>query len=87
MLVYCFYGLCLGIAGLGALWARYARRTFEYPHRSRKVVDSPCGSEGSGDDGRRGHEIVGEGVVQIPLQLEDVLDLLELLLVSAVTSH
>lgn len=42
-------------------------RTFEDPHRGREVIDSPGGPQRGGDDGGRGHEIVGEGVVQVPL--------------------
>jgi len=60
-----------------------ARRTLEYPDGGREVVDAPGGSEGSDDNAGRGHEIVGEGVVEVALQLEDVLHALELLLVSA----
>lgn len=60
-----------------------ARRTLEYPDGGREVVDAPGGSEGSDDNAGRGHEIVGEGVVEVTLQLEDVLHALELLLVSA----
>ena len=59
------------------------KRTLEYPDGGREVVDAPGGSEGSDDDAGGGHEIVGESVVEVTLQLEDVLDVLELLLVSA----
>ena len=59
------------------------KRTLEYPDGGGKVVDAPGGSEGSDDDAGRGNEIVGESVVEVTLQLEDVLDVLELLLVSA----
>ena len=62
------------------------RRTLEYPHSSRVVVDSAGGLEGGGDDGGRGDEVVGEGVVQVALQLEDVLDGVEFLLVSVARS-
>jgi hypothetical protein len=58
-------------------------RTLEYPDGGREVVDAPGGSEGSNDNAGGGHEIVGEGVVEVTLQLEDVLHALELLLVSA----
>lgn len=61
----------------------HAERTLEYPDGGREVVDAPGGSEGSDDDAGGGHEIVGEGVVKVTLQLEDVLHALELLLVSA----
>ena len=57
--------------------------TLEYPDGGREVVDAPGGSEGSDDDAGGGDEIVGESVVEVTLQLEDVLDVLELLLVSA----
>ena len=59
------------------------KRTLEYPDGGGEVVDAPGGSEGSDDDAGRGDEIVGESVVEVTLQLEDVLDVLELLLVSA----
>ena len=62
---------------------RRRRHTLEYPDGGREVVDAPGGSEGSDDDAGRGHEIVGESVVEVTLQLEDVLHVLELLLVSA----
>ena len=58
-------------------------RTFKHPYRSRKIIDSPCRSQGSSDDGGRGDEIVGEGVVEVALELEDILDLLEFFFVSA----
>lgn len=58
-------------------------RTLKYPHSGREVVDSPRGSQGGGDDGWRGHEVVGEGVVEVALQFEDVLHLLEFFFVSA----
>jgi len=57
-------------------------RTLEYPDGSREVVDAAGGSEGSDDNAGGGNEIVGEGVVEVTLQLEDVLHTLELLLVS-----
>jgi hypothetical protein len=44
-------------------------RTFEDADGGSKVVDSPSGLEGGGDDGGRGDEIVGEGVVQVALVL------------------
>jgi hypothetical protein len=59
-----------------------AKRTLEYPDGGREVVDAPGGSEGGDDDAGGGHEIVGEGVVEVALQLEDVLHALKLLLVS-----
>ena len=43
------------------------RHTFENSHGSGVVVYSSCGSKGSGYDGWRGHEVVGEGVVEITL--------------------
>ena len=61
----------------------HAERTLEYPDGGREVVDAPGGSEGSDDNAGGGDEIVGESVVEVTLQLEDVLDVLELLLVSA----
>ena len=59
------------------------KHTLEYPDGGREVVDAAGGSEGGDDDARGGDKIVGEGVVEVTLQLEDVLDVLELLLVSA----
>jgi hypothetical protein len=66
-------------------WRRRKRqkRTLEYPDGGGEVVDAAGGSEGSDDNAGRGDEIVGESVVEVTLQLEDVLDVLELLLVSA----
>lgn len=97
--------------------------TLEDPDGSGEVVDPPGGTQGGGADGRRGDEIVGEGVVQVALvvggrsvsptllymlvrcpgypqqlrwwwlasetylQLEDILDVVELLLVSVVGGH
>ena len=43
-------------------------RTFENADSSSKVVDSPGGLEGGGDDGGRGDEVVGEGVVEVALE-------------------
>jgi len=57
--------------------------TLKYPHSGREVVNSPRRSQRSGNDGRGRDEIVGKGVVEVALQLEDVLDLVELLLVPA----
>lgn len=57
--------------------------TLEYSHGGGKVIDPPGGPEGGGDDGGRGDQVVGEGVVEVALQLEDVVDALEFLLVSA----
>jgi hypothetical protein len=42
-------------------------RTFKDPHGGGEIVDSASGSQRSGDDGGRGHEIVRECVVQITL--------------------
>ncbi len=61
---------------------RSIQRTFEYSHGGRIVVDSPCCSECRGDDRGRGDEIVGEGVVEVALEFEDVLYLVKLFLVS-----
>jgi hypothetical protein len=44
-----------------------AKRTLEYPDGGREVVDAPGGSEGGDDDAGGGHEIVGEGVVEVAL--------------------
>lgn len=44
-----------------------ARLTFEDPHGGGVVVDASGGLEGCDDDGRRGHQVVGEGVVQVAL--------------------
>lgn len=41
-------------------WGRY---TLEYPNGGREVVDSSGGAESSGDDGRRGDEIIGKCIV------------------------
>lgn len=49
---------------------RETGRTLEDPHGSGEVVDPPGGVERSGADGRRGDEIVGEGVVQVALLIE-----------------
>ena len=59
------------------------KHTLEYPDGGGEVVDAPGGSEGSDDNAGGGDKIVGESVVEVALQLEDVLDVLELLLVSA----
>jgi hypothetical protein len=71
------------LVSLRGLRACREKRTLEYPDGSREVVDAPGGSEGSDDNAGRGDKIVGESVVQVTLQLEDVLHVLELLLVSA----
>ena len=42
-------------------------RTFENPDSGRVIVDSPRRSQGRGDDGGRGNEIVGESVVEVAL--------------------
>lgn len=42
-------------------------RTLEDPDSGGEVVDSPRSPEGSGNNGGRGDEIVGEGVVQVAL--------------------
>ena len=44
-------------------------RTLEDPDGGGVVVDSPGSPEGGGEDGGRGDEIVGEGVVQVALWL------------------
>lgn len=54
----------------------------EYPHGGGEVVDAAGGAEGSGDDRWGWDQIVGESVVEVALQLEDVLDRVEFLLVS-----
>lgn len=41
--------------------------TFENPHRSREIVNPPRRPQGSSDDGRTRHEIVGESVVEVSL--------------------
>lgn len=45
-------------------------RTFENPDGCREIIDSSCGSQGCGDDARRGNEIVGEAIVEIALSLK-----------------
>lgn len=57
--------------------------TLKYPHSRWVVVDSASCPQCSGDDRRRWDQIVGESVVEVTLQLENILDLLELLLVPA----
>lgn len=57
--------------------------TFEYPHGRREIIHPSRGAQSGDDDGGRGHEIVRKCVVQIALQLENVLDLIELFLISA----
>lgn len=57
--------------------------TLEYSHGSWVVIDSPGGPQSSGDNGWGGHEIVCEGVVEVTLELEDILDRFEFLLVPA----
>lgn len=42
-------------------------RTFEDPDRSGKVVHPASSAQGSGENLNRGHEIVGEGIVQVAL--------------------
>ena len=56
--------------------------TFKHSDRSRVIIHSPRGFQGGCNDGGRGHEIVGEGIVEVALELEDVLDLVELFFVS-----
>lgn len=56
--------------------------TLEDTDGSREVVDTAGSLQGSDDDGRRGDEIVGEGVVEVALELKDVLDVIEFLLES-----
>jgi hypothetical protein len=41
--------------------------TLEDPDGGGEVVDSPRGTQGGRDDGGRGDEVVGEGVVQVAL--------------------
>lgn len=48
------------------------RFTFEYPDCGWEIIDSSCGSECCGDDGGGRDEIVGEGVVQVALWLENI---------------
>lgn len=60
------------------------RLTLEYPHCSGKVVDPAGGAQSGGDDRWRGHKIVRERVVEVALQLEHILHLLKLLLVSVI---
>jgi hypothetical protein len=62
---------------------RWEVRTLKYPHRGGVVVDSSRGAKGGGDDGGRGHEIVGKGVVEVALQFEDVLYSFEFFFISA----
>jgi len=53
------------------------------PSKTRTAVGKSLtllGPQGSDDDGWRGNQIVGERVVEVALELEDVLDLLKLLL-------
>jgi hypothetical protein len=54
----------------------------EDPNGGGEVVDSPRGPKGGGHDGGGGDEIVGEGVVQVALELENVLNTVKLLLVA-----
>ena len=56
--------------------------SLEDPHGGREVIDSPGSFEGGGHDGDGGDEIVGEGVVEVSLKLEDILYAVEFLLVS-----
>jgi hypothetical protein len=56
--------------------------TFEYPNGGRVVIDSSRSLQRSSDDGGGRDEIVGEGVVEVALQLENILDLVEFLLIS-----
>lgn len=56
--------------------------TFEYPHGRREIIHPSRGAQSGDDDGGRGHEIVRKCVVQIALQLENILDLVELFLIS-----
>lgn len=48
--------------------AMWIRRTLEDADGSGKVVDAAGGLEGGGNDGGRGDEIVGKGVVQVALK-------------------
>ena len=43
------------------------QHTLENPHGGGEVVDTARSAESSGDDRRRGDEIVGEAVVQVSL--------------------
>jgi hypothetical protein len=54
--------------------------TLEDADSGSKVVDPPGSLESSDDDGGRGNEIVSEGVVEIALELENVLNTIKLLL-------
>lgn len=58
-------------------------RTLKDSHGGGEVVDAAGGLKSGDDDGGRRDEIVGEGVVQVALQLEHVRNTLEFLLVSA----
>lgn len=57
-------------------------RTLEDADSGGEVVDSAGGLEGSGDNGDGGDQVVSESVVQVALKLENILDRVELLLVS-----
>lgn len=67
---------------VGPVVSSWCRPTFEYSHGCGEVVDSSRSSEGGGDDSWRRNEIVGEGIVEIALEFEDILDLIEFFLVS-----
>lgn len=52
-------------------------------HGRGEVVDSPCGPQSRDNDRGRGDEIVGKAVVKVSLKLENIIDLVELLLISS----
>lgn len=58
------------------------QHTFKHPHSSGVIIYASRGPQRGSDDGGGGDEIVGEGVVEVALQLEDVLDLVEFFFVS-----
>ena len=58
--------------------------TFKYPHSSREIIDAASGSQGGDEDGGGGDEVVGEGVVEVSLEFEDVLHFLEFFFVSVI---
>jgi hypothetical protein len=60
-----------------------AKRTFKDPHSSWEIINSPRRSQSRRDYRRAGNKIVGKGIVQIALELEDILHSIELVLVPA----
>lgn len=56
--------------------------TFEDSDGGGKIIHAAGSAKGSYDDRGGGDEIVGEGVVQVALELENVLDAIEFVLVS-----